>query len=95
MAPEITYLLLGVFSFFNVAVRAFQQINVTHGHWKRIPPTSYLFALGDILVIMGIVDISLMEDGSILLAALAMGTGGWAGCFFSMWLSIRLEALEK
>ncbi len=86
----MTYLLLFLFTFGNVAVRAFQQINVTHGHWKRIPPTSYAFAMFDALVITSIVNVA-ATGGSLLFAIVAMGTGGWMGCFFSMWLSHHLN----
>lgn len=84
------YFSLLAFSFFTVSIRAFQQINVTHGHWRRIPPTSYLFALGDILVVTGIVNVT-TDGGSLWLAAFAMGTGGWLGCFASMFLTRRLN----
>ena len=87
------YLSLLAFSFCNVSVRAFQQINVTHGHWHRIPPTSYLFSLADILVVLGIVDIG-VNGGSVWLAAFAMGTGGWAGCFASMYLQRWLNGRQ-
>ena len=87
------YLTLFAVTFGNVAVRAFQQINVTHGHYKRIPATSYLFAAFDFLVITSMVrvDPSLLPG---LLAVLAMGTGGWMGCFASMRLTGYLNGKE-
>jgi hypothetical protein len=86
----MSYLVLFCITFANVAVRAFQQINVTHGHYRRIPATSYLFATFDWMLITGVVGVS-MSGGNMWIAIGAMGTGGWIGCFFSMWLSGKLK----
>jgi hypothetical protein len=85
----VIYFLVFLFVFGNVAVRAFQQINVIHRHWLRIPPTSYAFALFDVLVVLSLVDVAI-EAHSKTLTVFAAGTGGWMGCFFAMWLSKRL-----
>lgn len=90
MTDVSLYLVLLVSSFLNVAVRAFQQINVTRGHYWRIPPTSYLFALGDALVMTNIVAV-VIQEASITLAVIAMGTGGWMGCFVAMTATRHLD----
>ena len=84
------YLTVYFLTFGNVAVRAFQQINVTHGHWKRIPPTSYAFATFDVLVVLSLVEVAVGSHSKIY-TILAAGTGGWMGCFFAMWLTKHLN----
>ena len=84
------YLALFAVSLGNVSVRAFQQINVTHGHYRRIPATSYVFATFDALVFLNLYQV-VSDDASVYIAILAMGTGGWMGCFLSMWTTKHLN----
>jgi hypothetical protein len=86
----MVYLTLFVVTFGGVAVRAFQQINVTHGHYDRIPVTSYLFATFDVLMLTNIITI-VLDGAAIFPAIAAMGTAGWMGCFTSMWLQKHLN----
>lgn len=85
----MSYLAMFVLTFMLVAVKAFQQINVIRGHWLRIIPTSYIFAmctLGEIYFGVNVV----MGELEFLPSALAMGTAGWSGSHFSMWVQGRL-----
>lgn len=85
----MSYLALFATTFCLVAIRSFQQINVIHRHWLRVPPTSYAYAYGDLMTLYLGVDI-ITAGKSLPMAALFMGTGAWMGCYFSMWVQGRL-----
>jgi hypothetical protein len=84
------YLILFSVTLGNVAVRAFQQINVTHGYYRRIPATSMAFAFFDMLTI-GYTATVFIEGGSWLLMWLALGSAGAIGCLGSMWFNKMLR----
>lgn len=84
------YLILFGVTLGNVAVRAFQQINVTHGHFWRVPPTSAVFAFFDMLTI-GYTASVFIHGGSWLLMWLALASAGALGCTGSMLLHKRLR----
>jgi hypothetical protein len=91
----MTYLVLYAVVYGAVAVRSFQQINVTHYHWGRIPITSYVFGLFEVMMYANMIDI-VLQGKSLILAVLAMGTGGWTGCFTSMYIAERMgKSKEK
>jgi hypothetical protein len=71
--------------FLNVFVRAFQQRNVAHLHYKWVMPTSAVFALGDMVVILSVVAV-----GPSLTTWLALAMGGGLGCLLSMKTHERL-----
>jgi hypothetical protein len=78
-----------------VATRAFQQLNVFKHRWLLIPPTSYIFATTELWLFLNVVGVAtiLGEEPSfqvVLYAGVAMGTGGWMGCFLAMWLQGKL-----
>lgn len=60
-----------------VFLRGVQQQNVIHGNYKFAMMTSYLIAVADVMVVLGIVDHGV---GSILF----MGTGGAIGVVSAM-----------
>lgn len=72
-------LLVFIANFVNVFVRAFQQRNVAHLHYKWVIPTSAMFALGDMIVISSV---AMLGPSPIMWLALALGGG--LGCLASM-----------
>lgn len=84
------YLILFGVTLGNVAVRAFQQINVTHGYYARVPLTSAVFAFFDMLTI-GYTATVFIEGGSWLLMWIALGSAGAMGCMASMWFNRKLR----
>lgn len=81
------WLKLWVLSFLLVAVRAFQQKNVMGDHYWRIIPTSYLFAGADLLTLyLGLTQL----PHAPLLTIFAMGSGGWMGCWASLYLHRKI-----
>ena len=87
----IHYLQLFLSALGLTSCKSFQQINVTGKKWKFIPPTSYVFACFELLLLSGGVGV-VSGEGSILVAAGAMGTGAWIGCFISIWIHDILGA---
>jgi hypothetical protein len=84
------YLILFFVTLGNVAVRAFQQINVTHGYYARVPFTSMVFAFFDMLTI-GYTATVFIDGGSWLFMWMALGSAGAIGCLASMYLNKRLR----
>lgn len=88
-----TAILLGIFavSFVKVAARSFQQLNVVHGRFFTVVPVSYVMAFSEIFVTgYGAAQI---VDGNYTQAAmvgLVYGTGGWMGCWLSMWADKKM-----
>jgi len=62
---------------FLVAMRAFQSQNVIHGHYKLAVITSYAMAIGEITLVLNIVNVGW---GSFIW----VGTGGAIGVCFAM-----------
>lgn len=65
-------------TFLYVALRAFQQLNVTHYEWRRILPTSILMGIGDVVLILLIVKTNTVWLG------VTNGIAGALGCFAAM-----------
>lgn len=82
------YLSLFVISFCGVSVRAFQQLNVAHKRYFWIVPTSYLFGVFEVLLIANVANYQ-----NLFMTVLALGTGGWAGCYFSLFVNGKLKQL--
>lgn len=76
-------MLIIIATFIAVFGRAIQQLNVVHGHYLSAAITPYLIAIGDVAVVILVVDIGWW---SIPLA----GTGGAIGATCAMWLHRRL-----
>lgn len=89
-----TAILLGIFvvSFLKVAARAFQQLNVFHSRYMAVVPVSYLMAFGEIVVTgYGAAQFVSGEYIQLALVGFAYGTGGWMGCWLSMWANNRMK----
>jgi hypothetical protein len=86
------YLTLFAFTYGLVAIRSFQQINVTQGYRIRIPPTSYAFAAMEVLTLSNVVTV-VVNERSLPLAVLAMGTAGWMGALSSMHVQSKLNGI--
>lgn len=67
-----------------VACRAFQQLNVIHGCYARILPTSLAMGVGDVALIL------LMVKADTLWIGVANGLGGAVGCIAAMQLHQRM-----
>ena len=67
-------------TFFFIALRAFQQLNVVGGHYALVVPTSFLMALAEVTIVLEVV------SQSSLWVAIPMGAGGSMGAILSMWL---------
>jgi hypothetical protein len=76
MIPEVV---VGAANFLNVFIRAFQQRNVAHLHYRWVMPTSAMFALGDMVVIASVAAL-----GPSLWMWLSLALGGGLGCLASM-----------
>lgn len=88
-----TYILLGFIGFAKVAARAFQQKNVMHDDFKSVVPVSYVMAFLEVAFV-GVSAIDIISNGysSVIWVGIAYGTGGWAGCWFAMWLHKKIRA---
>lgn len=90
----MTYLLLWLIAWGGVFAKSYQQLNVAGGHKRRVFLTSYIQALSLVYTTSGILEV-INNDGLLLLAVLASGTGGWMGCYcamdFSAYLNKRIE----
>lgn len=83
-----TIILWSIFcvSFIKVAARAFQQLNVVHGKFLQVVPTSYVMACSEIFVTgYGAAQFVSGNYADALLVGIAYGTGGWMGCWLAMW----------
>ena len=80
------YLTLFLTSLCLVAIRAFQQLNVFHSRYLLIIPTSYCFAVAEVLLISKVVNYE-----SLWLTVLAIGTGSFLGCFLSLFINGKLK----
>ena len=76
----------GVAQFINIALKAFQQLNVINYKYWWIPPTSMFMAVFEVFVIAMIA----RTQDSWYLIILPVGIGGCLGCMFSMWVHKRL-----
>jgi cellobiose-specific phosphotransferase system component IIC len=84
-----TALLLFICSFFGVAARAFQQLNVKDLNFRMIPYGSFAIALCDALVV-----ISFVVKPAWYMFIFA-GAGGTLGCWMTMYLYKRRKDYEQ
>jgi len=73
-------------SFCYVLMKALQQKNVIGGHIWFVGPLSYGMAFGEVYGVTAYVS----NPDSKLVAAMAIGTGAWAGCVIAMKLHDRM-----
>lgn len=78
---------LGAFlaAFVGVGLKAAQQLNVVHEKFALIPFFSYGLAISEVLIIASVV-----HDRSPLIV-FCIGTGGWMGCWLSMFIHRRVR----
>ena len=76
----------GVAQFINIALKAFQQLNVMNYKYRWIPPTSMCMAVFEVFIIAMIA----RTQDSWYLIIIPVGIGGCLGCMFSMWVHKRL-----
>ena len=86
----IHYLSLFLAALGLTSCKSFQQINVSERKVRLIPPTSYVFAFFELLLLQGGIGV-VTGEGSIWIASFSMGTGAWVGCLISIWIHDRLE----
>lgn len=71
-----------------VFLRAFQTQNVIHRHYWMAGATSYLMAVGEVAVVLGVVDTGWA-------AVPWVGTGGAVGVVASMYVHKKYFQIEK
>jgi hypothetical protein len=72
-------------TFVYVMLRALQQLNVVHGYYFRIIPTSLGMGFGDVLLVVLIIKTQTLWMG------LTNGIAGACGCYAAMYLTKRLK----
>ena len=76
----------GIAAFLNVALRAFQQLNVVYDRRKWVMPTSMLMALCEAIIILFFV-----HAGFNVWLIIATGLGSGSGCLISMIIHKKLR----
>lgn len=81
------HLFLGIFlaNFGFIFLKAFQQLNVTKGHYGWVLPTSMTMALAEVFVIF-----SVASEGFTPTTVLSCGLGGGLGAMLSMFIHKRI-----
>lgn len=83
----MTYLLAFLGSFVYVAFKASQQVSVVTQRWSWVPVGSYGMAACEILIVSSIAS----HAENMLLLWFCLGTGGWMGCYLSMFIDRRMN----
>jgi hypothetical protein len=68
-------------AFVYVGLRAFQQLNVVHGNYKMVIPTSIMMSIGDVAMVLFIIKVDNWMIG------ITNGLGAGLGCCAAMFLS--------
>lgn len=91
----MVWLLVFCLAFVGVAAKAFQQRNNVFENWFSIVPVSYILASMEVLT-TGVIAVEFVKHGPLSAPwlILAMGTGGWFGCFFAIYLHKRIHRHE-
>lgn len=76
---------LFITAFVNIAMRAFQQLNVQHGRYMWVPPATATMAVCEVLTITAVV------KADSLWAVVPLTLGGIFGCWLSMWTHKKLR----
>lgn len=74
-------------SFCFVALKAFQQLNVVHGQYLMVLPTSWFMAACEVYVVLSVARSQTWDIGIVN----AIGLGGGLGCVVSMWVHKRVR----
>jgi len=84
MTAWVAYTLAFLASFAFIALKAFQQLNVVHGAYWWVLPTSMLMAVFEVFVVWN------MATNGIGWIVLPIGLGSGLGSIFSMWLHAQI-----
>lgn len=68
-----------------IFLKAFQQLNVTKGHYWWVMPTSFTMAIAEVYVVFNVA-----QNGFTLSTVLSCGLGGGLGCLCSMFVHNKL-----
>lgn len=80
-----TFFISAIATFAYVFLRAMQQLNVVHGHYWRILPTSVGMGIGDVVLILLIVKADTLWIG------ISNGLAGACGCYLAIYLTKRFK----
>lgn len=72
-------------TFVYVFFRAFQQLNVIHKHYWRIPFASLAMGLGDVMLVILVVKTQTLWMG------VTNGVAGMLGCYGAMYMNERIS----
>jgi Na+/melibiose symporter-like transporter len=78
------WLVLFSASFVYIGLKSFQQLNVQHGKYLLIVPTSLLMAFAEVTVVVGVV------KADSIWAAVPIGCGAGLGCMIAMMTHRRM-----
>lgn len=73
-----------------IFLKAFQQLNVTKGHYWWVVPTSFAMAIGEVYVVFNVA-----QQGFTLSTVLSCGLGGGLGAICSMFVHKKLVGVKK
>ena len=73
-----------------IFLKAFQQLNVTKGHYWWVMPTSFMMAIGEVYVVFNVA-----QNGFTLSTILSCGLGGGLGAICSMFVHKKLVGVSK
>ena len=74
-------------AFIGVALKAMQQLNVMRGRYWLVPAFSYGLAVAEVVIIGQVAK----DQGSLGWLMFWIGTGGWMGCYLSMFIDRRMD----
>ena len=79
-----TFVLSAIVTAVYVFCRAWQQLNVVHQKYWRIPLVSLLMGVGDVALVL------IMVKADTLFIGISNGIGGALGCYAAMYLHKRM-----
>jgi hypothetical protein len=80
----VTYLFIGLVSFFFIGAKAFQQLNVLWKKYTWVPVFSFVMAACEVYIVVSIVEHRNWQT------VVALGSGASLGCVLSMWAHPKL-----
>lgn len=81
----MTYLLIALASFVYVGGKAFQQLNVVHDRFGMVPPTTFVLAICEVLIIGNIAVRAVDADWhGLAFTIIAMSIGASTGAMAAM-----------
>ncbi len=73
-------------SFLYIGLKAMQQLNVVHGQFMAVVPTSFAMAACEAFIVVNVA-----RSGFNWWLVFAIGLGGGLGCIASMWIHKRFR----